>query len=264
MDYRNILKEELARRCQTNARYSQRAFARDLGLSSARLSEVLAGRYGLSPTAAQAIAKQLGFNKSEIQNFVDLVESQHGRSKLARSAAATRLASRSEPNRLQIDAFAAVSEWYHFTLLELIELKDFKNDPKWMAARLGIHQTQVELAIERLKRLGFIEERNGALIALEGTTFSPDGTPSDAIKKFHKQVLEKAIAALQLQSLDEREFGASILAIDKKKIPEAKKAIKQFRREFCTQVASSTSKNEVYCLAVQFFNLTPIQKENRK
>jgi len=42
-DYRKILRDELETRFQRNRHYSLRAFARDLGVTPARLSDALSG-----------------------------------------------------------------------------------------------------------------------------------------------------------------------------------------------------------------------------
>jgi hypothetical protein len=51
-DYRVILSAEFEKRKDRNPAYSWRASARDLGIQSSRLSEVMAGRYGLSLAGA--------------------------------------------------------------------------------------------------------------------------------------------------------------------------------------------------------------------
>ena len=61
LDYRLLLKSELASRTNQNPNYSLRAFARDLDLAPSRLSEVLNGKQGLSTQAAEKIAKTLGY-----------------------------------------------------------------------------------------------------------------------------------------------------------------------------------------------------------
>ena len=57
--YQDILKAELEKRQRANARYSLRAFARDLGVSPSNLSEILQRKAGLSRIKAQEIAKKL-------------------------------------------------------------------------------------------------------------------------------------------------------------------------------------------------------------
>ncbi len=255
-DYRTILREVLEVRCQKNPRYSLRSFARDLGVAPARLSDVLRGRYGISREAALEIANQLGFSAPESELFCNLVESEHARAKSKRIGAKALVESRMQPYpQLTMDSFQIVADWYHYAILELTSVKDFKSDPSWIGGRLGISEHIVISAIERLKRLELLEDVNGNLQATDAFTASPDGIPSDAIKKFHRQILEKALSAIYLQTVDERDFSSMIMAIDKKQLPQAKQEIKKFRRHFDSMFIKSKKKNEVYCLGIQFFRL---------
>ncbi len=255
-NYRAILREELQVRCEKNPRYSLRAFARDLMVSSSRLSEVLSGRYGLSREAAKKIAAKIGWNESECALFCDLVDSEHGRAKKTKAAAKSRLASNApQYQQLTLDSFRVISDWYHYAVLELTLVHDFESDPKWIARRLGISEHIVAMAIDRLKRLDLLIEEKGVLRATDGFTASPSGVPSDALKKFHKQLLEKALASIYLQNVEERDLSHMILAVDKKQIVEAKEEIKKFRRSFDARFAKAPKKDEVYCLGVTFFRL---------
>jgi uncharacterized protein (TIGR02147 family) len=138
-----------------------RSFARDLGFSPARLSDVLRGRYGLSLAAAQTVASRLGMNSKERQHFCDLVESKHARSKANREAAQRRLDSAQTYQQLTMDTFAVIADWYHYAILELTLLKNFQSDVKWIAHQLGINSIVVSAAIERLKRLDLIVQIEG-------------------------------------------------------------------------------------------------------
>ena len=53
--YRDVLRAKLAQRCERNASYSLRAFARDLTLSPSYLSEVLNGKSFLSPAICDRV-----------------------------------------------------------------------------------------------------------------------------------------------------------------------------------------------------------------
>ncbi|MBI3555839.1 MAG: TIGR02147 family protein [Deltaproteobacteria bacterium] len=262
-DYRRILKRELESRCQQNARYSLRAFARDLALPASRLSEVLNGKQGLSRERASGIATTLGFSASESDVFCDLVESQHARGRVNRELAKVRL----EKNRinssfhdLQLDAFQAVSDWYHFALIQLISLPEFKNDPAWISKALGISAVEARDAMERLERLKLIEVKRGKVTRLQEFVAVNEQTPSSAIRKFHRQVLERAMLALDNQPLEERSFSAIFVPIDKQRMVEAKRWIKNFRRRFCRKLDAGDANNSVYCLSVQFFNIKEAQK----
>jgi len=72
-----ILKEKKS----TNARYSLRAFARDLGLPPAHLSQVLKNNGGISPRVAKQITQRLAMSESETEWFCLLVRAEDSRSK---------------------------------------------------------------------------------------------------------------------------------------------------------------------------------------
>ncbi|MEZ4741665.1 MAG: TIGR02147 family protein [Bdellovibrionota bacterium] len=257
-DFRQILRGKLEERCQQNPRYSLRAFARDLKLSPSRLSEILSGKQGLSPNAAKKVSDSLGFNRDEKSYFCDLVASMHARSRQEREAAKLRLKKFSHEDnvhQLKLDAFRIISDWYHLAILELINLKWFKNDTRWIAKTLGITEIEAELAIERLIRVQLLVRKDDKLTPLKGPGLIPGGIPSDSIKKFHTQILERGKQAIATQGVDEREFGAAIIAVDKSKLKEAKEEIENFQHRICRLMDESSNKDGLYCLAVQFYSL---------
>lgn len=259
-DYRHILKEELATRCRQNARYSLRAFARDIQVAPSRLSEVLNGKQGLSRKAAEQIAAAIGYAGSEKDRFCDLVEASHARKLKDREAARIRLSKYSEDTemvQLKLDFVKAISEWYHFGILELLQFSAFEDDPKWIAKKLAISEIEVHLAVDRLERLGLVKRTKGKLSPAQGHGKTPSDVPSDGIKKLHSQLIDRAKQALYTQSLDRREFGSVVMAIDKKKIKEAKQEIRKFQHRFCKQMGEEQQKDGLYCLSFQFFDLGP-------
>jgi uncharacterized protein (TIGR02147 family) len=266
-DYRQILKERFSERCAHNPQYSLRAFARDIKIAPAQLSLVLSGKKGLSAPKARQIAKALGLNENETQVFCSLVDSAHARSKAGKSAAQSRLAQLELPSesvQLQLDAFRTVSDWYHFAILQLMRVDGWHDDPKWIASQLRINAHEVPAALERLERLELIRSEEGRYTPVAETVFTTDGVPSEALRKFHRQVLDKAAAALAEQSLDRRYFNTTVLAIDEADLPKAKARIKALHQEFMNEFSEKSGLNRVYCLAVQLFDLGSDAKGERK
>lgn len=267
-DYREILKRELEARCRKNPNYSLRAFASYLSISPSSLTEVLGGKYGLSRANAEKIAARLGYSKSEKEHFCDLVESRHARSRAKKESAQARLVERRRDpfdRVIEEDHFRSIADWHHMAILELTYLKDFQNKTSWIAKRLGVTPAVAGLAIQRLKRLGLLREVGGRLEACEEFSVAAGmDIPSEAVRGFHRQIIGKAEKALALQSVQSRDFSAVMTAIQREKIPEAKKAIKEFRRRFCQNIGEESSgRDSVYCLSIQFFELTkPEGKES--
>lgn len=271
-NYHQILKTELESRTRSNPRYSLRAFARDLGLSAPRLSRVLRGEQGLSLPAAKKIAERLGFAPGERERFCQLVLAVDARSKKKRKEASDRilLNFRKDPEvlLLETDSFLVISEWFHYAIVELTTTRGFKNDPKWIARRLGIHAIEAEGAVARLLRVGLLQEKSGKLVRSQALYGLPSQTlPSEAVRKFNRQILEKAIQAITLQSLEQRSLGTVTVAVDTKSLPRLFEELASFRRRFnklAEELAQSTAMNaaEVYVLSLPFFRLsTPLQEK---
>ena len=258
-NYRTILLEELEQRCKRNNRYTPRAFARFLGLTSARLSEILNKKSGLSRESAAKIGKRLEFNAQEIAIFCDLVESEHARSHAKRQFAKIKLQKYLAPEykQVRLDTFKVISDWYCFAILELSKLDIFQSNERWISKALGITPTQAKTAVERLTRLNLLEMKDGKLRSTEDFRTTPNDVPSDSIKKFHQQILEKATASLYTQPIDQRDYSAVVLGIEMQRLPEAKALIKEFRRDFVAKMSHSKTNDDVYCLSLQFFNLAP-------
>jgi uncharacterized protein (TIGR02147 family) len=263
-DYRSILKERLAQRQQRNRAYSLRAFARDVGLSPSRLSEVLSGKHALSPAKAGAVAARLGLSESEQAFFADLVEAASSRSAHAREKAARRVEeARSEAmgDDLAPDRFALVSKWHHFALVELAKLRDFKPRVPWIAGALGISAEAARTAVARLVRLGFLARRGKALVVTTPRTRTRSATPSAAIRDYQGQLLAKASEALEFQGIDERDVSSVVLAIDADRLDAARERLAAFRRDFAAEFAKQQGGTSVYCLAVQLFRLDKLPRQ---
>ncbi|MDH4467209.1 MAG: TIGR02147 family protein [Bacteriovoracaceae bacterium] len=255
--FRDYLTEELEKRSTNNPKYSLRAFARDLKISPQRLSDLIRGRYGLSGAQAKLIAEGLCLSSEEQRRFISSAEMLHARSELKRRKARQEFQQSSKPvSSLTLDAFKIISDWYHYAILELTYTKDFNSDASWIASCLEISKFTAEKAIERLKRLDLLViNKNGALKCTSEFVATPTGIPSNSLRKFHKQLLEKAINAIDVQTVGERDFGSTIMAIDQSCLDDAKQDLKKFRHEFMKKYGAAQHPTDVYCLGVQFFRL---------
>jgi uncharacterized protein (TIGR02147 family) len=257
-----FLKEELARRMRANPRYSQRAFARQLGLSPGELCELLAGKRALSLKSALRVARALGLSPAETRHLIQLAQVERGR-RLGAPELLEPLRDDAAPSReLTLDMFRVVSDWYCFAILNLLDCDDFQSDAGWIARRLGISRLETELALERLERVGLVErDRRGELRGVKDYVLSPAGIPSEAIRNYHRQILGKAIEALETQGVGEREISGVGLAVDPVQLPALKKEIVEFQDRLVAKYARGRRKTEVYQLESALFRLTARRKE---
>ena len=232
-----------------NSRYSQRAFARDLGISAGELSEILRGKRHLSRRSLLSVSRALNLNGAEARRLFDLLNI----SKMGSEHAVT---DDSPSVNLAPEIFAVVSNWYCFALLNLMECENFKENAAWISKRLDISVLEADDALRRLQKVGLIERKNGRLIPVKGYVMSPNGIPLSAIRQFHHQILQKAQRALELQSIKERDISGITLALDPKDIMSIKKDIKEFLDSLIFKYSRRKSRKEVYHLESAFFRLT--------
>ena len=83
--------------------------------------------------------------------------------------------------------------------------------------------------------------------------------PSKAIRVFNEQILEKAKHALHEQSVEERDFTTMTMAVARRRLPEAKRIIREFRRKM-SRTLETGARDDVYMLSVQFFSLMKEKK----
>jgi len=258
--YLDTLKATLTSRMARNAKYSLRALARDLGVTSARLSEVLSGKKGLSRKSGLQIAIKLGLNENEKQDFCDSIEASHSRSPVAKKLAQKRLQERLETKTnwrvLKTDNFRVISEWYYLTILELMRLPSYVDKPEWIAEKLDLKSIQVKLALERLEKYGHIKIINGKRIPMDELLVTTDGTSSEDIKKYHEKMLQKSVDALYLQPVLERDFFSFVMTLDSNDIPEVRARIRTFVESLNKDFANKPTADRVYNYGSQLIKMT--------
>lgn len=232
-DYRLFLQRELSERRAHNPRYSMRAFAQNLGISPSGLCQILSGKRPLARRTADTIADRLG---------------------LAPDARAALLGAPQPYQKISVDDFNVIAEWYHYGILALAHLDDHQTDTAWVAARLGIGVREARAGISRLKRLGLLAEDSGRFRQTTRPLSTPLGISSAAVRSFHRQILSKAIASLELDPAEDRDMGAVTMTIGRDKLPQARELIKTFRREM-RALMEHGPKESIYVLSTQLFPL---------
>lgn len=238
---RIILLEELVKAQTKNPQYSMRAYARKIGLSQSVVSEILSGKRPITIKGAKKILTGLDKDPTEISQLL------------------TEDFSESDDNyrSLDMDVFHVISDWHYYAILSLTETKDFKSSEKWIAERLGISEKVAVDAVEKLIRLEMLEKDNktGKLKSTGQQFAAISVLANPALRKANRQNLELATQALESVSIEKRDFTAITLCFDSERMNEARKMIKNFRRQF-NRVMESGHKKEVYKLCVQLFPLT--------
>ncbi len=224
-DLQILLREELTRRLRLNPRYSLRAFARHLGVSPSYVSLVMNGKRRPANGALKKLALKLGVQPN------------------------------AEFNALTKPNYTVIADWYHYAILELITLPKFTPSFAHIATALGITQIQAKMALERLLELQLLKKSKGDRYELTHRNNSNINNELALVarKNMQRQLLELALRALDEVPLTERDHSSMTMAIDSRRLTEARERIKKFRRELCDFLQASPNKDSVYTLSVALY-----------
>ncbi len=256
-NFREYLETELGRRIKQNPRYSLRAFSKALGVDAGNLSRCLNGQAAMSFKTAGKIISAMNLTAAEQAVFLNSLATAKKSVKFAEAHSAAKSKPRSAPYvELDLEAFDAITDVYHYAILELTYLEKFSSDVTWIASQLGISTIEAKLAIKRLLKVGLLRDVNGRLEKTVKPILKtkPGVITSASLRRQQKQVLGLAIEAIENQPISRRCNVSMTMPIDESKVELARERIVKFVDDLCLEFASGR-KTKVYQLGVSFFSL---------
>jgi hypothetical protein len=216
------LQTELALRCQENRHYSLRAFALDLGVDHSSLSQLIRGLRVAGTALIARFGDRLGWTADEVDRIA--------RHEAGRAAGAT---TRSESTVTTRYALEVLADPLHFTLLELVRLRQFQPDFRWIARVLDVTVDDVALAVQRLLHLGLLEMTSPT------TWRDTAGTTVLELEDRERSLRERTIARLQLwERSDSGPFVTATIALSERRSREARVRLLRFQEQFLHWLAS--------------------------
>ena len=204
------------------------------------VSQIFSGKRKASTRVITHICKTLDVSPSMRLHFIK--QAKEGFKKPSASIPAQK----ADYELLAQDAFTVISDWYHFAILELTEVEDFKSDETWMARRLNIGVGEVRNAVERLLDFGLLNKnpKTGELKQTHADLATPSGIPSREIRKHHRQIILKAENSIESADINERDLSAMTFAFSESQMAEARRLIKEFRHSFDRRMKSTKEKKD--------------------
>ncbi|MBI2605515.1 MAG: TIGR02147 family protein [Deltaproteobacteria bacterium] len=258
-NYRGFLKSVLADRAAKNKAYSLRAFSKALSISPGVLSMILKGGKNLSLERALTVARKIGLKEKETEYFLLLVQLDRIADPELRGTFFDRAAAIRPSGKvfdLSVDLFKVIADWHHLAILESLDVDGLEWSPKSIAKFLGISPIEVEAAIERLARLELIELLEGRKPTRTVSRLLVDSKiPSESIRKYYRQVLQKAVESIETQTPKEKVFATEVFAFDATALEEAKSITDRYLEDLLKLSRKSKNRRDLYQAAVQFFRI---------
>lgn len=249
------IKEDLSLRQRANPHYSLRAYARDLGVHPATLSQIMKGNRPLPLKNSSQVVMKLGLGPKEKTLFME--------SLLKTKVALDEIKISDLDERFMLDEshYKIIAEWEHYVVLDLFELKDFDPSLIEISQRLGITENRAEVVVNNLLTAGLLKvEENGTFRKIHEDIRTTEDIKSQALRESHKETIKMGIDKLEDIEVELRDFSSTTVAIDLNKLPEAKAIIREFRQKM-TALLRDGEKTDVYQLAIQFYPMTQTKLE---
>ncbi|WPU63726.1 TIGR02147 family protein [Peredibacter starrii] len=244
MELSNLLQNILDERRKKNQSYSMRAFARDLSISSGRLSDIINRKYVPGAAVAERIIGSLELTDEERPKIRQLIEHSHQSLKLLGGA-----------HQLQESHYAILSDWHHYAILNLMETNDFQSEVSWISARLNLAPEVVEDSLSKLLSFELIERREDRLVPTHKNITTTHEIPSEVIREGHRQVIMQSLDSLEMDPTELRDITSITLPVNVANLPRAKELARDFRRKIATLLEEG-DKTEVYNICVQIVPVT--------
>ena len=242
--------------------FSYRAFSQKAGMSSPNfLKRVIEGDRNLGKKSVDRVATALSLSTRETEFFRDLVAFTQATTPVDKNESFKRLGKHRKHRRvrkLERDMFDYLSHWYYPAIRELVGCVGFREDPAWIASHVmpAITQAQARKAVEALLKLGLlVRTEAGELAQGEALVSTGPETRSLAIRNFHRQMIGRAVEALETVALEEREISGSTVALTEDGFKLFKERIHALRAELLELSAEQNGPRKVIQFNFQVFPL---------
>lgn len=265
--YRVYLRDLYAYLKQTRPQFSYRFFSRLAGFRSPNfLKLVIEGTRNISPESIDKFSTALKLSREQSQFFRNLVllnqattveEKKFYAEQLMRSHFYRKV------NPLKKAQYAYYANWYFIPIRELVGVKDFREDPEWIAHQLNppITAAEAKHALDELQQLGLLKKNTeGKLVQTNEFVSTGDEVASTSVRSFHAEMIKKGAESMDRYPASEREISSLTLSLSNKTAGQVKELIQRFRREILAIANQDEEAEGVHQINFQFFPLSKIAK----
>lgn len=270
-NYRRYLSDLYTTLKREKRHFSYRYFAKAAGFTSPNfLQLVITGKRNLTSESLEKFIKALKFAKKEAEFFRNLVhlnqaktveEKHHFTEQLLKSSEFRKL------NPLKKEQHDYYANWFYVPIRELVVLKGFREDPKWIAQQLTppITPADAEKAVTELVKLGLLKRGDdGKLMQSEGVVSTGDEVASASVAQFLKLMTLLGAESVDLFPAAARDVSSVTLTLSEKNFQQVKGLVQKFRKELLTIANNDPEPEAVYQINFQLFPLTKILQESEK
>lgn len=225
---------------------------------------VLKRQRNLSLKSVDMISEALKLSKSERDFFQSLVEYEQSARLDKKDEHFQKMLQMKQDKGLRLveaDQYECFSHWYVIAVLEAFSTPLAHAGREIIAESLKIDVKQVDEAIELLLRLGFLEQYGSTFKRRDVALRTDANVQSLIIRKYHREMIEQALRAIDSMPTPERELQALTISLSKEKFEEVKKRFYQFQSDLNAIYSDDPSPEKIYQINIQMFPLVEIPSD---
>lgn len=266
-DYRKFLKDYYTTRKAQVKGFTYQVFAQKAGFSAASfLKMVIDGKKNLTKTSCAQVAEAMHLTKKSTEYFTCIVGFTQEKSierKKEYLAKIDRYRKKNVPEIVLPGEYDYLRHWLHAVVREMVELKDFKEDPEMIAQRLhyGVRPEDVKKSLEFLLQHGFLTRNLLGRLKKKDKTLSTGDIPHNEeleliARQYHLQSIQLAQRAVSELPKDSRNVVSGTFSMSQKNYESACKRIQNLFYELLEMGASDEGADQVFQLNINLFPMS--------
>jgi len=262
VDYREFIHATISI-LRIRGKFSARKFAEEVGFKSCGyMTMVLKRQRNLSTKSAQKVADGLTLSKEEADFFHKLVAFNQSQNPATKDKAYQELffcKKFKSSRQVDADQYEFFSHWSIVALLEAFGTSLGQASAADLAQALKVDVQDIEHGIEVLSRLKFIERDGMGWRKLEPTLETEPFIRNITVRKFHREMISKALDTIDTLPPSERELGSLTISLSEANFDEVKRRIFQFHQDLNALFSEDPNPEKIYQLNFQFFPLARVK-----
>ncbi len=266
-DYREFIRAYYESQKNSRIGFSFRAFAKKAGFSSPNFIKlVMEGQKNLSLDSIHKLAKAMDLNESSQKYFEEIVLFSQAKSFKEKTEHLKNLDAfheKNNPGALSEDDYDYLKYWYYPVVRELVDLPQFKEDPKYLESMFKgkLNSGKIKKALAFLEKRGFLERNASGRLQKKDKTLATGSVSDKEIqsliaRSYHRTMAEKSLEAVTELSKEERNTSNTTLSFSKKGYEAAVERLKALRYELLELAAADEEADRIYHLNLNIFPLT--------
>nr|BFD61028.1 hypothetical protein CKG001_31350 [Bdellovibrio sp. CKG001]BFD64443.1 hypothetical protein BdHM001_31240 [Bdellovibrio sp. HM001]BFD68643.1 hypothetical protein HAGR004_36650 [Bdellovibrio sp. HAGR004] len=240
----SLIKSHLGNIQTRNPQFSLRSFAKKVGVSASTLSQALHGKRVMNKSTVKKVLTEIASADSKAWECLEAFKDFYPATKAPPQEILAK--------RIPEDELMFFKKWYHLAMVTFFDSSHYDGSVKSISDYFGISFAEAQEAVERLKRLGIVEEHKDRLRNTAQFYFTDRSRLADSIHTSKTEALKNAVQVLENQTAKETsDFSMMFTVFDPRLVPEAIEYLDKMKKGFVKKFKGKGDKSAVYQLSIQ-------------